>query len=454
MLLEIFIFIAVTLLIIGYLMYSIYTISLFRKFNGIYIYSSNIDYNCKQLKNNNAGIEKNTDINIEYNQIIAANIEKIIKRLKNYSNIIGLLYIISLILLIIKSIDSIKDFMKNIQNYIAFILIFIPLAPFLYSKTTINIMKKITNDFNVYKTDLINVSTIFDTQKMFDINSDSGNPSIEIFKHYLANKIVYDDNLELVDYATAVYSNHLNNYLNGKDEYCHLIDYIDFKVDSTDFKLLKAILCGGINADMIKDLKNNEVRSLITKNQILDNNDKLNTIEQVIKELMKMSPSDFKNLLNSLKNIYNPDYDKYINEITSQLPIDIYPNSNKYFSGLSKDDSQWNIWKTEVSVNDDSLARLFSSSYCIKNALNLTNYNEINSSINNLANKSSEVINNDLKNIINSCLILMIMAFFVVFYIIFHSCYKYNSNATINYGIGLFVFYCIEEIFRINVLLQ
>lgn len=288
MLLEIFIFIAVTLLIIGYLMYSIYTISLFRKFNGIYIYSSNIDYNCKQLKNNNAGIEKNTDINIEYNQIIAANIEKIIKRLKNYSNIIGLLYIISLILLIIKSIDSIKDFMKNIQNYIAFILIFIPLAPFLYSKTTINIMKKITNDFNVYKTDLINVSTIFDTQKMFDINSDSGNPSIEIFKHYLANKIVYDDNLELVDYATAVYSNHLNNYLNGKDEYCHLIDYIDFKVDSTDFKLLKAILCGGINADMIKDLKNNEVRSLITKNQILDNNDKLNTIEQVI-SLMYLS---------------------------------------------------------------------------------------------------------------------------------------------------------------------
>jgi hypothetical protein len=167
-----------------------------------------------------------------------------------------------------------------------------------------------------------------------------------------------------------------------------------------------------------------------------------------------MSPDDFKNLLNSFKNIYNPDYDKYINEITLQLPIDIYPNSNKYFSGLSKDDSQWNIWKTEVSVNDDSLARLFSSSYCIKNALNLTNYNEINSSINNLANKSSKVINNDLKNIINSCLILMIMAFFIVFYIIFHASYKYNSDATIKYGIGLFVFYCVEEIFRINVLLQ
>jgi len=464
--------------IIGYLMFSLYAVRLFKKFNEIFVYSNNVYFNCQQIKNGKSIIEKDTNRNIQYNEINDANLNEITKKLKSKNYIIGL-YLITFALIIITNFGKIAIFLKSSDSMlpmkvISFIIfIFIPLIVFIYmNEVTFKVLNgPINADLSNYGANLIALSKVFElsekTQKIpkpskiLDINYTSSNKTVQLFKYYMIKKILFVDDLEAYQDAVVIYENNFNDYRNG---YCHLLDYINFDASSLDHKLFKALLCGGLSANITipTNFNINQISSLIDDNQILTdieaktNGSSLTEIELAIKDLMTMPQKDFQNFINIIKNLYlfdNSDYTDYQSSIEAQLIN--YPNALRYFSFLEQSDPIWEVWQT-VTANDKKLEILFSNNSCNVNTLGLeqSDLKNINSALISLSTNNINTINTELKNIINTFMYLMIFSGSVVFYALFHLFYKLNSSMAINCGIALYIFYCIEEAVRINILLE
>jgi hypothetical protein len=456
----------------GYFMLSIYSIKTFKNFNEIFVYSNNLYFTCQQINTKKSIIEGNTDINIQYNGIKDIGINDIIKNLSKY-NFIPILYTISCILLLIISYNDIDYYFNNSSVYdaiiriLSFIIVgFVPYISFIYIKT--DVIKTLNGQINQviksYGSNLIIISQIFDTlvdkKNIFDLNYSHGNKTVQLFKYYLVKRILYIDNLESYEDGLIIYTNIFNDYINKKDEYCKLLNYINFNDKSTDYKLLKAVICGGLSSTI--NIKNINNINNINNNKILDTIDGINEsditlLELTIKDLMKMSNKDFESFVITIKNkyLYNESshYKDYQASIESHLIN--YQSASHYFNNLSYDDAIWNQWQ-KISINDNSLIDLFNRNICMGNNLNLTPkiLDDINNSLMSLSNKTTNLINIELKKIISNFLILMILTSTVIFYIIFHMLYKMTNINAINLGIFIFVIYCIIEGIRINILLQ
>ena len=154
-------------------------------------------------------------------------------------------------------------------------------------------------------------------------------------------------------------------------------------------------------------------------------------------------------------------YQDYIDNIITPLGK---LGAVNYFAQLKQSDPIWKVWQT-VTTKDSSLARLFSANSCNNNSLGLSpdDFKNASESLTRLSNKGTNLIATNLKKVVNSFVTLVVLTFAVIFYTIFHSLFKYDkmnyeeNNASpiaVNFIILVYVLYCIEEVIRINIILQ